>query len=112
MEKQALKRGDIITCVLSGDYGKGRPGVVVQSEIFNGTHSSTTICPITTHLVEAPLFRLAVTPSAQNGLKKPSQIMVDKISSIKTEKLHQKIGVLNSTQRQKLDEALRLWLDL
>ena len=30
-----IKRGDIVTCALSGDYGKPRPAVVVQSDLFN-----------------------------------------------------------------------------
>lgn len=107
-----FQKGDIVACVLGGDYGKPRPAVVVQSDLFSETHASITVCPITTHLVEAPIFRLAVVPSNQNGLKKISQIMVDKISSVKREKLHQKIGVLNSSQIQKLNEALRCWLDL
>lgn len=107
-----FQRGDIVTCVLSGDYGKPRPAVVVQSNLFNQTHSSTTVCPLTSHLIEASLFRISVIPSQQNGLNKPSQIMVDKISSIKTEKLGEKIGVLNVHQIQKLNEALKFWLDL
>lgn len=112
MEKLIFQKGDVVTCVLSGDYGKPRPAVVVQSDLFNETHASITICPLTTHLVEAPLFRLAVVPSAQNGLNKTSQIMVDKISSVKREKLHQKIGVLNLSQLHRLDEALKRWLGL
>lgn len=107
-----FKRGDIVSCVLSGDYGKPRPAVIVQSDLFNEAHSSVTICPLTTHLVEAPLFRIALIPSKQNGLRQPSQIMVDKVSSIKTDKIHQKIGNLGSVQTQKLNEALKTWLEI
>jgi mRNA interferase MazF len=63
------QKGDIVSCVLSGDFGKPRPAVVVQANLFNETHASITICPLTSHLVEAPLFRIAVSPSEQNGLK-------------------------------------------
>lgn len=107
-----FERGDIVTCVLSGAYGKPRPAVVVQSPLYNETHASLTICPLTTHLVDAPLFRLTLVPSRLNGLRKTSQIMVDKISSLQKEKLQKKVGVLNFSQIEALGQALRLWLDL
>lgn len=107
-----FRRGDIVSCVLSGDYGKPRPAIIVQSNLFNESHSSTTLCPLTTHLIEAPLFRVTVVPSKQNGLKQPSQIMIDKISSIRTDKINQKIGVLGPVQIQKLNEALKTWLEI
>ncbi len=107
-----FERGDIVTCVISGDFGKPRPAVVVQSDLFNEFHASVTVCPITSHLVEAPLFRISLVPSSQNGLKKPSQIMVDKISSIKADKITQKMGTIGTIQKQKLNEALKLWLDI
>lgn len=84
------QRGDVVICVLSGDYGKPRPAVVVQSDLFNPTHASITVCPITTYVMDAPLFRLSVEPSSENGLKASSQIMVDKISTLKIKKIRQK----------------------
>ena len=51
--------------------------MVVQSDIFNSTHASLIVCLLTSELVEAPLFRLSVSPSS-NGLEQVSQIMVDK----------------------------------
>lgn len=107
-----MKRGDIVTCVLTGDDGKPRPAVIVQADLFNSTHASVTICPITTHLVEAPLFRVSLAPLKRNGLKQNSQIMVDKIMSLKREKIHTKIGVINSEEQNTLDHALKNWLDL
>jgi mRNA interferase MazF len=35
-----LKRGDIALAVARGDYGKSRPAVIVQSDLFNPTHAS------------------------------------------------------------------------
>src|SRR5579862_1509277 len=101
-----LKRGDIVTCASNGDYGKPRPAVIVQSDLFNDTHSSITICPVTSHLVETPLFRLLITPSKENGLKQHSQIMVDKITSLPREKIHNKIGKLNLEQLYNLNQAI------
>ena len=69
-----MERGDIIICALSGDYGKPRPAVVIQSDLFNPTHASITVCPITSHLIEAPLFRLSLIPNKLTGLTSVSQI--------------------------------------
>ena len=107
-----LRQYDIVTCTLTGDYGKPRPAVIVQSDLFNETHASLVLCPITTHLVAAPLFRLLLSPDSSNGLKQKSQIMVDKITSLPRMKINQKIGSLTSEQKHHLDEALCCWLEL
>ncbi len=107
-----MQRGDIVVCVLSGDYGKPRPAVVLQSNLFNSTHASITLCPITTHLIEAPLFRILLSPTPLNGLKGPSQIMVDKIASLSRDKIRQKIGHLTFDQQNQLNHAMKMWLDL
>ncbi len=72
-----FQRGDVIWCVLSGDFGKPRPAVVVQSDWFNPTHTSMTVGPLTSYLIDAPLFRLPIEPSQTNGLKtgSPSKLM-------------------------------------
>ena len=97
---------------MKGNYGKPRPAIVVQSYLFNPTHASTTVCPITTHIVEAPLFRLLISPNNKNGLKYPSQIMVDKVTTLPQEKIRQKIGFLTLEQIKKLDESIKMWLNL
>jgi len=107
-----LQRGDVVLCVLSGDFGKPRPAVVVQSDWFNPTHASVTVCPLTSYLIDAPLFRLSIEPSQTNGLKTTSQIMVDKISTLKIEKVGQQIGQLDFESLEKLNRAIKLWLGL
>ncbi len=107
-----MRRGDIVVCVLSGDYGKPRPAVVVQSDLFNETHASVTVSPITSHLEDAPLFRLEIAPSAQTGLDKVSQIMVDKTMAVSRDKIRQSMGKLGREDMKRLDEALRCWFGL
>ena len=99
-------------CVVSGDYGKPCPAVVVQSDLFNETHDSLTVCPITSHISEAPLFRLSLSPNKQNGLKVTSQVMVDKLMSVRRDKLHEKVGRLSEYQINKLNDAIGLWLSI
>jgi mRNA interferase MazF len=105
-----LKRGDIVVGVASRDYGKPRPGVVVQSDLFNETHASITLCPITSHLVDAPLFRIPVEPGAGTGLRTGSQVMVDKMMSVPRERIGKKTGRLPPSVLRLVDEALTLWL--
>ena len=105
-----LKRGDIVVSAAPGDYGKPRPAVVVQSDLFNETHASVTLCPITSYLIDAPLFRIPVAPGGGTGLRTASQVMVDKVISIPRTRIAKKAGRLPAPVLRLVDEALRLWL--
>lgn len=107
-----ITRGDVVLCAAPGDYGKPRPAVVVQADLFNPTHASVTLCPITSELVAAPLFRLDVSPLPENGLRKPSQIMIDKVTSQPRKRIGAVVGRLSVQQIEELDRAMRLWLGL
>jgi mRNA interferase MazF len=107
-----MKRGDLVLCSLSGDYGKTRPAVVIQSDLFNATHASIVICPVTSHEINAPWFRLPIRPHKNNKLEKPSQIMVDKITAVKREKIVGTIGHLSTTELYHINEALTRWLGI
>jgi mRNA interferase MazF len=72
-----VKRGDLVVVAMPGDSGKPRPALVVQADVFNETHASVTLAPVTSTLVDSPLFRLTVEPSPGNGLRSLSQIMID-----------------------------------
>lgn len=104
-----MKRGDLVTIALKGDYGKPRPALVIQSDFFN-EHPSTTVLPVTSELRQAPLFRIEVQPSPVNGLKKPSQVMVDKVQTVPAEKIGQVIGHLEDATMVTINRALALWL--
>lgn len=106
-----MKRGDVVTVALQGDLGKPRPAVIVQSDLFNA-HPSVTILPITGELREAPLFRIAVNPSRDNGLRKPSQVMVDKPQSVSREKIGTAVGSLDDEQMVAINRALAVFLGL
>lgn len=107
-----MQRGDIVVYAAQGDYGKPRPAVIAQSDLFNKTHDSITVCPVTSDLSDAILFRIQLLPTLQNGLKHVSQVMVDKITTVKRDKIGKKIGSITKDQIIKLDEAILLWLDL
>jgi mRNA interferase MazF len=107
-----MKRGDVVICAAPGDYGKPRPAVVVQSDLFNDTHSSVAVCLITSHLEDAPLFRIPVPSGRTTGLKVESQVMVDKIIAIPRNKIAGRAGAVPGGVLKEVDQALRLWLEL
>lgn len=81
--------------VLSGDYGKLRQGVIIQSDLFLETNS-VTILPLTSHLVDAYLFRIEIEPSPTNGINTTAQVMVDKWFTIPRDKIGKVIGHADS----------------
>ena len=108
-----MKRGDVVVVAARGaSSGKPRPAVVVQLDLFNETHASLTLCLITSELRNAPLFRIALEPSERNGLNRASQVMVDKVFSATRENIGRNIGELDTADLRRVDEALRLWLQL
>lgn len=109
-----LMRGSVVTVALSGDYGKPRPAIIVQSDVFNTTEQdSFTIALVTSTLQpEAPIFRLTVDPSAANGLRKLSQIMVDKLMTTPRDRIGSVIGRLDDDLMIRLTRAIALWLGL
>ncbi|HLZ78470.1 MAG TPA: type II toxin-antitoxin system PemK/MazF family toxin, partial [Sphingomonas sp.] len=64
-----MRRGDIVTIALPGDFGKPRPALVIQSDQFDQTGTCTVLL-ISGTLVDAPLIRTTVEPTPANGLKK------------------------------------------
>lgn len=106
-----MKRGDFITVAMQGDYGKPRPALVVQSDIFSG-HTSICILPLTSDLCDAPLFRIPILPGTDNGLSKKSQVMVDKIMTIPVAKAGHVIGSADYVTMQEVDRTMALFLGI
>lgn len=107
-----IKRGDIVLCVVAGDYGKPRPALVVQADLFNEAHPSVVLLPITSHLLDTPLFRIPIRPNKSNGLKQSSQIMVDKVTAVRRDRIRERIGRANPTILQQTEEALLRFIGL
>ncbi|HET6325751.1 MAG TPA: type II toxin-antitoxin system PemK/MazF family toxin [Planctomycetaceae bacterium] len=107
-----MKRGDIVLVVARGDYGKPRPAVIVQSDLFNATHASLLVCLLTTEIVKAPLFRLSLRPSPENGLREVSQIMVDKVVAVPRGRVRDCIGAVDDTTLLAVNRSLALMLGL
>ncbi len=108
-----MKRGAIVIVAAKGAYtGKPRPAVVVQSDLFNPTHASVTVCPVTSDCVDAPLFRLNLPPGPRTGLRTISQIMIDKMVSVPRTAINREIGRCEAGELDAIDGGLRRWLGL
>ena len=107
-----MKRGEIWTVSGGSDYaGKPRPVVIVQDDRFEGT-ASITVCAFTSDTTDAPLFRLPVEPSATNGLRATSRLMVDKITTVSKQKIGARIGTLSDPDLLRLNGAVLVFLGL
>jgi mRNA interferase MazF len=107
-----MKRGEIWTVSAGAGYaGKPRPAVLIQDDSFDAT-ASMTICAFTSDETEAPLFRLLIEPSDANGLRAPSRLMVDKVTTVSKSKLGEKIGRLDDADVLRLNQAVLVFLGL
>ena len=107
-----LKRGDVVVVALPGDYGKPRPALIIQSDLFNETHASITVVPVTSTIADAPLFRITVEPSRGNGLRSLSQLMIDKVTTVSRTRITQSIGRLEDDLMVRVSRALALWVGI
>lgn len=110
-----MRRGDLVTVALQGalrgEQGKPRPALVIQADTFADL-AGVTVLPITGTLLEAPLLRVPVEPSEQNGLTRRSQIMVDKPQTPPRGKVGGVIGRLDDTTLLAVNRALAVFLGL
>jgi mRNA interferase MazF len=84
----------------------------VQADVFNDIHGSITVVPLTSKIVDAPLFRITLDPSRQNGLNRVSQIMVDKVITLPREKIDKRLGHLGERLMIRVGRALSVWLGM
>lgn len=104
-------RGDFVTIAMQGDFGKPRPALVIQANQFREL-SSATVLPITSKLVDAPLLRITIQPSAENGLQKPSQVMVDKAMTVKRDNIGPAFGRIDADILVQIERCLAVFLGI
>ena len=107
-----MKRGEVWTAAAGSEYaGKPRPVVIVQDDRFDAT-TSVTVCALTTDPTDAPLIRLAIEPDETNGIRAPSSLMIDKITTIPRSELGERIGHLGDEDMVRLTRALLVFFSL
>lgn len=106
-----MRRGELVTIAMQGDFGKPRPALVIQADQYD-EHHTVTVLPVTSTLVAAPLFRITIQPDADNGLHKPSQVMADKAITVKRDKIGAPIGRLSAEAMTEVERCLAVFLGI
>jgi mRNA interferase MazF len=106
-----MRRGDLVTIALQGNYGKPRPALVVQSDLFS-EHPSVVILPVTSELRNTPLFRVLITPSESNGLSKTSEVMIDKMQTVPRDKVGEVFGRLAQEDMLSINRLLAVFIGI
>ncbi len=106
-----MKRGDLVTVAAQGDYGKPHPAVVIQSDALVDA-DSVLVALLTSALNDAPFYRLSLEPTETNGLKAPSQVMIDKIIAYPRAKCGAVIGRLSQQDMLALNSMLSVMIGL
>ncbi|MGP0061154.1 MAG: type II toxin-antitoxin system PemK/MazF family toxin [Beijerinckiaceae bacterium] len=107
-----MRRGDVVIVAASGDYGKPRPAVIVQTDAFPASHASVIICQMTSELADAPDFRVTIEPGPESGLRARSQVMADKPVTIRRERIGSVIGHLSGEDLTRINVALAFVMGL
>jgi len=106
-----MRRGTIATAALAGDFGKPRPALIIQAEAFEA-HTSVTVLPLTSEIIDAPSWRITLEPSRGNGLLRTSQIMIDKAVTVPSGKIGRVIGEAGDDCMLRVSRALAVWLGI
>jgi len=102
----------VVTVAASGDYGKPRAAVIVQTDALPAEHASVVVCQMTSECSDAPDFRVTVEPTEKNGLRARSQVMADKPVTIRRERIGRQIGYLDEKDIARLNIALAFVMGL
>ena len=106
-----MTRGDFVTVTMAGDFGKTRPALVIQSDLF-AKHASVTVLLVTGTPVNAALFRVTIQPDEHHGLLKPSQIMVDKTMTVARDRLGAPFGAAGDAVMVEVTRRLAVFLGI
>jgi mRNA interferase MazF len=87
---------------------KPRPAVIVQDDRF-GT-GSVTVCPLTTTQVDAPLLRLPIPADPTSGIRQPSQLMIDKLTTVRRSNVGDRLGQLTAEQLVEFERRALVFL--
>ena len=68
--------------------------------------------PVTSTLIDAPLLRITVEPDDGNGLQKRSQVMVNKATTVKRDKIGPPFGHVDEDTMIEIERSLAVFLGI
>jgi mRNA interferase MazF len=106
-----MRRGDFVTVAIQGEFGKPMPALVVHANQFDGL-ATPTVLPVTSTIVDAPLLRITVEPDERNRLARRSQVMIDKIITVRRDKVGPAFGAAGDELMLAVNRALLVFLGI
>jgi mRNA interferase MazF len=108
-----VNRGEIWTVAGEVYATKPRPAVIVQDDLFDAT-SSVTVAPMTSTLLNAPLMRIRIGggDGRISGLDHDSDVMIDKLTTVRRSNVHARMGRLTAEQLVEVERAVMAFLGL
>ena len=106
-----MRRGDVVIAAAQGEYGKPRPAVVVQSDVVQ-QFDTVALALLTTTGIEAPAIRPIIAPSATNGVKEQSEVMIDKIQPVRLARIGAVVGRLSDDDMERVGRSLAFFFGL
>jgi len=86
-----------------------RPALIVADT----TQAIATVVPITSSLAATRFpYTIALTPTEDNGLDKPSVLLVFQVGAVDKRFLHRSIGRLDAATIARVNEQLKAMLDI
>ena len=115
-----MQRGDIILVDLpqvagvSGHEQAGsRPALVVHDDATSANLSVIMIIPITSNLAAQNFAHtILIQPSKQNGLSMPSVILIFQLRAIDKRRIVKKLGVVETSVMEQVNEELKKLLGI
>jgi mRNA interferase MazF len=116
-----MRRGDVVLAdlnpVIGSEASKRRPAVVVSNDAANRSAASrgrgvVTVVPVTSNTARVYPFQVLLPADPATGLTTESKGQAEQVRSIDVSRVVKRLGELSPTQLRRLDEALRLHLDL
>jgi mRNA interferase MazF len=109
VEPDAVRRGTVVVVRVIGD--KARPAVVVRSDLLAGLAYATVL--LTTSDPRPDLsMRIDLAPTPENGLRTPSQVMVDWPQTVRLSAMGEVIGRLDAATMRAITRQLAVVLGI
>lgn len=103
-------RGQIWTIAGAGLASKPRPALIIQDDHY--ALDSVTVVMLTSTLLDAPLYRVRVPATNESGLRRDSDVMIDKIMTIRRSNLQDRVGDIPSTVMTEIERLLLVYLGI
>lgn len=106
-----MTRGDLVIIAMPGDFSKPRPALIIQADQFEHV-GTVAVLLVTGTLVDAPLLRITISPNDDNGLRKASQVMIDKPMAVRRTRVAKVIGRADDATMLAVSRSLAVFLGI